>query len=452
MKTNEKAKTVKGYKAFDRGLVSQGKQYAENTVFEAKTCKDTMMFYKNPLTVLDCSSLMDDYCTLIDERGELREFAEVESLTEPTAAKGNSGVYFAKKLKIGAKIDVSALVQASISLGFEGTGEKKISQQGFEKIMSKAEFDEISSSRQSIHIGSSGDYVKIHSSGEYAHINSSGSFAKISSDGEESGISSNGYEAIIGSIGDFSYIYSSGGYARIISGGDRDCISVSGTYNQIVSVGKSAQITSCKGPAKIFSSGDSAQINCCGNFNMVTSKGKDAVICCTGIRNQVKAKKGSFITLAEWNEKDVRNTPACVKTVQVDGKIIKEDVFYTLENGEFVEFEDPIIDGKEPIKNPFSDSDMEIIFSNQKKKWLFKAVRTVRRKNKEYALSIEGKEGFGNKSNDYIIHFSLSDGDKHENNVTHKRFSDFEKFKAFVFNTFNLIEPATEAPDDELPY
>ena len=30
---------MKGYKAFDKGLICRGKQYAENTVFEEKTQK-----------------------------------------------------------------------------------------------------------------------------------------------------------------------------------------------------------------------------------------------------------------------------------------------------------------------------------------------------------------------------------------------------------------------------
>ena len=32
-------------------------------------------------------------------------------------------------------------------------------------------------------------------------------------------------------------------------------------------------------------------------------------------------------------------TPVCVKTMQVDGDLIKEDTFYRLKEGEFVEAE-----------------------------------------------------------------------------------------------------------------
>nr|DAM60513.1 MAG TPA: hypothetical protein [Caudoviricetes sp.] len=59
---------------------------------------------------------------------------------------------------------------------------------------------------------------------------------------------------------------------------------------------------------------------------------------CAGIDSTVKAKKGSWITLAEWvwdNEKK-RKVPKCVRTEFVDGKRIKEDTWYQVKNGEFV--------------------------------------------------------------------------------------------------------------------
>ena len=63
------------------------------------------------------------------------------------------------------------------------------------------------------------------------------------------------------------------------------------------------------------------------------------MIMCAGNNSKVKAKKGSWITLAEWCFIDDKWTPVCVKTEQVDGERIKEDTFYRLKGGEFVECE-----------------------------------------------------------------------------------------------------------------
>lgn len=103
-----------------------------------------------------------------------------------------------------------------------------------------------------------------------------------------------------------------------------------GDYAQIGSSGGSAQIGSSGDYAKIGSSGDSAQID---------STGEDSIIMCAGSGSRVKAKLGSWITLAEWkwNDEKNRNVPVCVKTEYVDGNNINADTWYQLKNGEFVE-------------------------------------------------------------------------------------------------------------------
>ena len=66
-----------------------------------------------------------------------------------------------------------------------------------------------------------------------------------------------------------------------------------------------------------------------------------------GYQSQAKAKKGSWITLAEWARADDKDKkgfhvwiPKCVKTEYVDGERIKEDTFYELVDGEFKEVEE----------------------------------------------------------------------------------------------------------------
>ena len=65
----------------------------------------------------------------------------------------------------------------------------------------------------------------------------------------------------------------------------------------------------------------------------------DAVVASIGFEGKIKAKKGSWITLSEYeyNEEKGRYVPVCVKSAQIDGKVLKEDVLYVLSNGEFVE-------------------------------------------------------------------------------------------------------------------
>ena len=91
--------------------------------------------------------------------------------------------------------------------------------------------------------------------------------------------------------------------------------------------------------AQIGSSGDSAKIGSSGYSAKIDSTGEDSVICCAGHNSVVKAKIGSWITLAEWKKDDNKNryVPVCVKTEYVDGERIKADTWYKLIDGEFVE-------------------------------------------------------------------------------------------------------------------
>lgn len=91
--------------------------------------------------------------------------------------------------------------------------------------------------------------------------------------------------------------------------------------------------------AQIGSSGNSAQIGSSGNYAKINSTGEDSVICCAGSGSVVKAKAGSWITLAEWEYSDEKGrfAPRCVKTEYVDGEKIKADTWYRLKNGEFEE-------------------------------------------------------------------------------------------------------------------
>ena len=283
---------MKGYKGFTPGLICRGKQYAENTVFEeekAVICAKGMHFCENPFDVLD-------YYDLVREDGSFNDFAEVEALAD-TKTDDNKK-FCTTKLKVGAKLSFAGFVKACVDFLYEKTI----------KDMPDSNVD----SGYSAQIGSSGDSAKIGSSGYSAQIGSSGNSAQIGSSGYSAQIGSSGNSAQIGSSGDSAQIGSSGDSAKIGSSGDS---------------------------AKIGSSGDSAQIGSSGNYAQIECTGQDSVICCAGDESIVRAVKGCWITLSEWkwdNSKE-RNVPVCVKTEYVDGERIRENTFYKLENGEFVE-------------------------------------------------------------------------------------------------------------------
>ena len=103
---------MKGYKGFRKGLICKDKQYAENTIFEepeANICVNGMHFCKNPMDVLE-------YYQLIDDNGEMCEFAEVEAMDETLT--NDEKKYCTKKLKIGAKLSLAEFIMASFDVTY----------------------------------------------------------------------------------------------------------------------------------------------------------------------------------------------------------------------------------------------------------------------------------------------------------------------------------------------
>ena len=245
---------------------------------------------------------------------------------------GSSG-YLAK---IGSSGDLAQIGSSGDGAQIGSSGYlAKIGSSGYlAKIGSSGDGAQIGSSGYLAKIGSSGYLAKIGSSGDDAKIGSSGDLAQIGSSGDGAQIGSSGYLAKIGSSGYLAKIGSSGDGAQIGSSGYLAKIGSSGYLAKIGSSGYGAQIGSSGDLAKIGSSGDDAKIGSSGDLAKIESEGNNAVVAAIGIDSKIKAKKGSWITLAEYGE-DLK--PVCVRSAQIDGKSLKEDVFYQLKGGEFVE-------------------------------------------------------------------------------------------------------------------
>ena len=287
---------MKGFKAFGKGMICRGKQYAENTVFEEKEAeigRSGMHFCENPLDVLD-------YYPLVDENGDIVEVAKVEALDE--CRTNDNKKYCTKKLKIGVKLSLASFVKAAINFAFENTNGNASSGNGAQ-------------------LASSGDYAKLASSGYGSSLASSGDGSSLASSGDDAKLASSGYGSSLASSGDGSSLASSGDDAKLASSGD---------YAQLASSGNGSSLAS---------SGDGSSLASSGYGSSLASSGDGAVIAGIGIGNEAKGKKGSWLVLAEWGYNDIERKyiPICVKAAQIDGVEIKEDTFYKLENGEFKE-------------------------------------------------------------------------------------------------------------------
>ena len=282
---------MKGFKGFEKDFSCRGKQYEENTTYEEHGVgcyhKGVMHFCEDPWAVLD-------YYPLVNENGDISEFAEVEALGQ---VWDDCNKRATNKLHIGAKLGLKGFLKACIDFTLEKT---KI--ENFRSV----------SSGYATQIGTSGDATQIGTSGDRTKIGTSGYATQIGTSGYATKIGTSGYATKIGTSGDATKI---------------------GTSGDATKIGTSGYAT------QIGTSGDATQIGTSGDRTKINSTGKNTVIVCAGHGCIAKAKKGSWITLSEWEKNFVekRYIPVCVKTEYVDGEKIKEDTYYTLENGEFVE-------------------------------------------------------------------------------------------------------------------
>ena len=171
--------TIKGYKGFNKDMTCSGKQYKENTTYEedgTEICEAGMMhFCENPYDVLD-------YYPLVNEDGDISDFAEVEAVGE-VKKDGNKSA--TNKLHIGAKLGLKGFVKACVDFTIEKT-----------RIENAEECTDYDNGKNSAKIGSSGDYAQIGSSGYSAQIGSSGYYAQITSIGKNSVVMAAGYNSI----------------------------------------------------------------------------------------------------------------------------------------------------------------------------------------------------------------------------------------------------------------
>ena len=74
-----------------------------------------------------------------------------------------------------------------------------------------------------------------------------------------------------------------------------------------------------------------------GNYSSASNTGNYGIAVAWGKESKAKGKKGNYIVISEWSFQDGERILICAKMVKVDGKKIKEDVYYTLKGGKVVE-------------------------------------------------------------------------------------------------------------------
>ena len=138
-----------------------------------------------------------------------------------------------------------------------------------------------------------------------------------------------------------SQLAASGHSSQLAASGNSSKLVASGNSSKLVASGNSSQLAASGDFSKLAASGDSSKLAASGNYSKLEITGSDSVGAAIGANCVIKGRVGNWITLAEWkyDSEKQRYIPVCVKSTQIDGKKIKEDIFYKLKNGKFVAVE-----------------------------------------------------------------------------------------------------------------
>ena len=310
---------MKGYKGFSKGLVCRGKQYAENTVFEddiAEICKSGMHFCENPFDVLD-------YYGFVADNGELNEYAEVEALDD--VQTDDQKKFCTKKLKVGEKLGIAGLVNAFVDFTLDKT-----------KMDSAATNTGIKSAATN-----TGDYSAATNTGNFSAATNTGYKSAAMNTGNKSAAMNTGIKSAAMNTGDFSVAMNTGSKSAAMNTGSKSTAMNAGHYSVAMNTGHFSVAMNTGNKSAATNTGDYSAATNTGNFSAATNTGKNGFAISTGIEGKAKGALGCYIAVAEWtyDESTYEYKLAGFKAHKVDGKTIKPDTFYSLNNGKFVAVE-----------------------------------------------------------------------------------------------------------------
>ncbi len=297
------------YKGMNADMTCRGKQYEIGKTYMepvAKCCSAGMHACENPLDVLH----------YYKPDGKSR-FFEVECSGDISQEDGKDSKLACTELKVTGEINLAKFLK----LGAEATIKrvnKKI-EEAKDKSKTAAGNYSVGSAAGNYSVGSAAGYYSVGSAAGYSSVGSAaGDYSVGSAAGNYSVGSAAGYYSVGSAAGDYS-VGSAAGYYSVGS--------AAGNY----SVGSAAGYSSVGSAAGNYSVGSAA-----GNYSRAEALGEDSIAVANGKHSKARGAMGCYLVLTEY---DNDGSMICAKMSQVDGKTIKEKVWYTLKNGEFVEAE-----------------------------------------------------------------------------------------------------------------
>ena len=173
--------------------------------------------------------------------------------------------------------------------------------------------------------------------GDHSAATNTGNQSAATNTGNRSAATNTGYRSAATNTGDHSAATNTGYRSAATNTGDHSAATNTGDYSAATNTGNQSAATNTGYRSAATNTGDYSAATNTGYLSAATVEGKESIALATGIKSKAKGKIGCFIVLAEWKEINCEYHLIDVKSAKVDGENIKEDTFYMLKEGKFVE-------------------------------------------------------------------------------------------------------------------
>ena len=294
---------MKCFKGFDKDLKCRDFQYEigkEYTEEKADICNCGFHACEFPMDVFS-------YCPPSDSR-----YCEVD-LEENGQKSSDDSKRVGKKISVKAEIGIAGIIKA-----------------GVEYIKEQVNWEDDKATN-------TGNRSAATNTGNQSAATNTGNWSAATNTGNQSAATNTGNWSAATNTGDRSAATNTGDRSAATNTGDRSAATNTGNQSAATNTGNRSAATNTGNQSAATNTGYQSAATNTGNQSAAIVEGKESIALATGINSKAKGKIGCFIVLAEWKEINYEYHIVDVKSAKVDGKNIKEDTFYTLKDGKFVE-------------------------------------------------------------------------------------------------------------------
>jgi len=320
-------KVITSYKGFNKDMTCRGFQYEEGKDYEtdkAEACETGFHACEYPLDCFGYYAPASSEFHVVEQSGEL-------------SRNGGDSKVASTKIHIGAKISIAGMVKAAIEFTMsrikpEAKSDEKqgaSSATGYKGASSATGYKGASSA--------TGDYGASSATGDYGASSATGDYGASSATGSCGASSATGYKGASSATGSCGASSATGDYGASSATGDKGASSATGYKGASSATGDkgASSATGYKGASS--ATGDKGASVVTGYQSVSYAGNETAIAVAWGIESSAKGIKGATLVLSEWVEGDDKYVLKDTRLVRVDGETIKEDVAYTLKDGEAVE-------------------------------------------------------------------------------------------------------------------